>query len=104
MTDLINTKNLYKQWGPRTVQIEITNLCNARCIMCDRWNWDKKKAGNLTSNVMEKLFDDLINTGATEVIFSGGEPFMRPDFIDILALAKKSGLEVSIFTNGSLIT
>jgi len=37
------------------------------------------------------------------ILFTGGEPLLRPDFLEIYTYAKKKGLLVTIFTNGTLI-
>jgi radical SAM protein with 4Fe4S-binding SPASM domain len=38
------------------------------------------------------------------MLFTGGEPFIRPDFLDIYTYAKKKGLLITLFTNGTTIT
>ena len=41
--------------------------------------------------------------GTVNILFTGGEPFIRDDFLDILSYARKNGFTVSIISNGSLI-
>ncbi len=42
--------------------------------------------------------------GALWLFFTGGEPLLRPDFGDIYLAAKRAGLLITLFTNGTLIT
>jgi radical SAM protein with 4Fe4S-binding SPASM domain len=51
-----------------------------------------------------RLFDQLVEAGTFFVILTGGEPFVRPDFMEIVEAARKRRLSVTIFTNGTLIT
>jgi len=46
----------------------------------------------------------VLDAGVFTIGFSGGEPFLRPDFLDILEYAHKRGLVTSVATNGSLMT
>jgi len=49
------------------------------------------------------FFADIAKAGARWVTFTGGEPFMRKDILDIAKFAKDSGMEVSFISNGALI-
>jgi len=78
-----------------------TNMCNARCKMCFQWR-DKKASKNLlsTEEAKEMLgsFKELEN-----VVLSGGEPFMRPDLVELCdTLIKNSNPIITIPTNGSM--
>src|SRR5207253_7055176 len=48
--------------------------------------------------------DQLAAEGWLWVCFTGGEIFMRKDFLDIYAYAKEKGFLITLFTNGTLIT
>ena len=52
---------------------------------------------------IHRILDQLRDIGCFYLGFTGGEPFMRNDIMDILWYAKKSGFEVIIYSNGSLI-
>ncbi|MCW3129987.1 MAG: radical SAM protein [Methanophagales archaeon] len=87
---------------PLCVEFEITNQCNTRCIMCDRWKWRREK--ELSHEDIKKILSSLYNFGVKSIIFSGGEPTLRDDFIDILNYAKELNLHIGILSNGSNIT
>ena len=50
------------------------------------------------------MLDDLADYGAPVILFSGGEPLMRHDLLELIGYAKKKGLRAVISTNGTLIT
>jgi len=97
-------KNAIQNKIPLTVQIEITRECNYDCIFC-YLNGSKKINSSLliTKDIIRNLFNDLDKLGTEKIIFSGGEPFIRKDFKEILLLTKKYGFEIEIYTNASLI-
>jgi len=89
---------LYAEW-------EITYKCNFDCLHCylprEYRNSIKKE---LSLKEIETVMDKLVKLGVLWIVFSGGEPFMREDFLLILEKAQKKGFLVGISTNGSLIT
>jgi len=46
----------------------------------------------------------MVEAGTFYVILTGGEPFIRSDFMEIVVAARKRRLSVTIFTNATLIT
>ena len=50
------------------------------------------------------MIDDLAAFGCPVLLFSGGEPCLRPDFVELMGYAKSRGLRVVLSTNGTLIT
>jgi len=81
-----------------------TRRCNLRCVHCYSASADIDYAGELTTDEAKALLDDLGAFGAPVVLFSGGEPLMRPDLLELIAHAKGAGLRAVISTNGTLIT
>lgn len=68
---------------PRFLTYLVTFRCNARCVMCDCWK--KPSPDELTLSEIESIFAQLPRLDAVRL--SGGEPFLRPDFTQIAALA-----------------
>jgi radical SAM protein with 4Fe4S-binding SPASM domain len=58
----------------------------------------------LTLEEYKVLLDELAAAGTFWLLFSGGEPFARKDFLDIYTYAKHKGFLITIFTNGTIIT
>jgi len=80
-----------------------TNKCNMFCDHCYRGS-GQAAAGELTTEQAEKLLTEIAEAGFKIMIFSGGEPLLRPDLCQLIAYATKLGLIAVIGTNGSLLT
>lgn len=80
-----------------------TRRCNLKCVHCYAHSADFNYPGELTTDEGYRLLDDLGQFGAPVALFSGGEPLMRPDLLDLIRHAKKAGLRAVISTNGTLI-
>lgn len=82
--------------------IRITNACNLRCPHC------YTEAGlvlenELNTEEVKSIIDQLAKLKTLYIFFTGGEPFLRRDIVDILKYTDKKGIKVSISTNGQLI-
>ncbi len=82
--------------------IEVTMECNLNCKHCYAQGISQGK--EMTSQEFFNTIDEIVSLGCFWLLFTGGEPFNRSDFLDIYTYAKKKGLVVSIFTNATLIT
>lgn len=97
--------------GPFYVTVDITRQCNLHCPGCRYHSPDTPKpAGKgATPNHMplplfSALCDQLRSVGTTSMTISGeGEPFLHPHLPDMIAKAKAGGLNLSVYTNGTLI-
>lgn len=83
--------------------IRVTNGCNFRCIHCFP-NSSKVGESELTKEELIHLIDELARFKVLHVTFTGGEPFLRKDLVDIVEHANSKGMLVSICTNASLMT
>ena len=83
---------------------EITNTCNYNCAYCIFSSSNKVDKMELSYNEVLSVLQQLKNKHFTHIKFTGGEPFVRQDMINILQESKKLGFCVDISTNGSLIT
>jgi Fe-coproporphyrin III synthase len=82
----------------------ITRSCNLRCMHCYAHAVTKPNESEFSKEQVTKVIDDLARFGAPVILFSGGEPLMRPDLPDIAAYAVDKGMRAVISTNGTLIT
>ncbi len=78
--------------------------CNLKCIHCYSQSRDIEYPGELATEDAKAMLDDLANYGAPVILFSGGEPLMREDLLELAHHAKSKGLRAVISTNGTLIT
>lgn len=87
--------------------IEVTWRCNLTCAHCynnlpltDR----QARRDELTYDEHCRILDEIADAGCLWLLFTGGEVFVRPDFLDIYAFARRKGFLVTIFTNGTTVT
>ncbi|MFB3893696.1 MAG: 12,18-didecarboxysiroheme deacetylase [Phycisphaerae bacterium] len=80
-----------------------TRRCNLRCVHCYAGSADRQYEGELTTEEGLALLEDLAAFGSPVVLFSGGEPLLRPDLPALVAWARRLGLRAVISTNGTLI-
>jgi len=77
--------------------------CNLTCKHCYSISADKDFAGELSTDEVFTVMDDLRAFRVPVLILSGGEPLLRPDIFDIAKRAKQMGFYVGLSTNGTLI-
>ncbi|HUV62977.1 MAG TPA: radical SAM protein, partial [Sedimentisphaerales bacterium] len=63
-----------------------------------------KADDELSTDEAKTVLDDLVQFGVPSVLFSGGEPLMRPDLFELIGYAVERGMRAVISTNGTLIT
>lgn len=86
--------------------IELTLRCNNNCIhcYCNRPADDaNEKAREMSADTINRIISEAADAGCLWLLLTGGEPLLRPDFKDIYLYAKKKGLLLTFFTNGTLI-
>lgn len=81
-----------------------TRRCNLHCIHCYSESNNREYPGELTTEEGLSLIDDVAGFGAPTMIFSGGEPLMRPDIFELSAHASRRGLRCVLSTNGTFIS
>jgi len=77
--------------------------CNLTCKHCYSISADKDFAGELSTDEVFTVMDDLRAFRVPVLILSGGEPLLRPDIYEVAKHAKKMGFYVGLSTNGTLI-
>ena len=77
--------------------------CNLTCKHCYSISADTDFPGELSTEEVYKVMDDLKGFHVPVLILSGGEPLMRLDIFDISRRAKQMGFYVGLSTNGTLI-
>ncbi len=77
--------------------------CNLNCKHCYSLSADSDFPGELNTQQVFTVMDDLKAFKVPVLILSGGEPLLRPDIFEISARAKAMGFYVALSTNGTLI-
>ena len=90
---------------PEIVQIESTNICNAKCVFCPRDEMHRRQ-GIMSFDLFTKIVDECVELGITHVrVHNYGEPFVDRRLVEKVRYAKEKGIrEVGMISNGSLIT
>ncbi|AGA33314.1 Heme d1 biosynthesis protein NirJ [Thioalkalivibrio nitratireducens DSM 14787] len=78
--------------------------CNLTCKHCYSISADRDFPGELSTEEVFSVIDDLKGFGVPVLILSGGEPLLRPDIFDISKRAQAMGFYTGLSTNGTLIT
>lgn len=77
--------------------------CNLMCKHCYSISGDVDFPGELSTDEVFAVMDDLKAFGVPVLILSGGEPLLRPDIFEISRRAKDMGFYVGLSSNGTLI-
>jgi 12,18-didecarboxysiroheme deacetylase len=78
--------------------------CNLRCVHCYSHSRDVDYGGELNHAQGRRLIDDHAAFGVPVLLFSGGEPLMRPDIFELIGHAVEHGMRAVVSTNGTLIS
>ena len=81
----------------------ITRTCNLRCVHCYSDSYAQKYEGELSHDEARTVIDDVAGFKVPALLFSGGEPLIRPDLLELIAYATGKGLRITLSTNGTLI-
>ena len=81
----------------------ITRACNLNCVHCYARAVHHSEENELSTQEGFTLLDDLAAFGVPVILFSGGEPLVRPDLIELANHAVGKGMRAVISTNGTLI-
>lgn len=86
--------------------IEITRRCNLNCVHC--YLGDERTAAGDSAELDTAswlgLIDSLVAAGCLDLVFTGGEPLLRPDFGELYTRARLSGMRVTLFTNATAVS
>ncbi|UCE85303.1 MAG: radical SAM protein [Deltaproteobacteria bacterium] len=77
--------------------------CNMGCPHCYAAAVSRPSPTDLTTAEGLRLLAELAACGVSVVIFSGGEPLLRPDLFELLARARDLGIAPQLSTNGVFI-
>ncbi len=82
----------------------VTRRCNLKCVHCYSGSEDRDYEDELSFEEGKALIDDLAEFGSPVILFSGGEPLVRRDILDLIRYAAEKGRRAVLSTNGTLIT
>lgn len=92
---LVSRDNIY------SVTFEMTYNCNEKCVHC--YAFSDRIEQRLSYSEYCAIIDDLYDMNCQRISFTGGDPFVNPDFIDVFKYARKKGFICDIYTNGQYL-
>lgn len=93
------------QWGvPFSISIEPTTACNLRCPECPSGlRAFSRPTGNLRSDFFRKTIDELHRDLSFLIFYFQGEPYINPDFLEMVKYASQRGIYTITSTNGHFL-
>ena len=82
----------------------MTRACNLKCMHCYAHAVEQRTQQELSTDQAKSVIDDLKYFEVPVILFSGGEPMLRPDLAELAQYAVKKGIRAVISTNGTLIS
>ncbi len=79
------------------------SACNCRCVMCDIWK-DNKNLKQLTENDIIGLLSSLKKLGTQQVVMSGGEALLNPNFFRLCEILRNQNIRISLLSTGLSIS
>ena len=85
--------------------MSLSEVCNLKCQYCfnDKKREKRKNGESLSLDEMITVLEQYKNMGGRGVVFTGGEPTLNPNFVQICKSAKNIGLRTTVITNGTLL-
>ena len=94
------TQRALERGIPLSAHFDITYRCNERCVHC---YLDHDDHGEMTTAEIKSVLDQLADAGVFFLTFSGGEVFLRRDFLELVAYARRLLFNVKVKTNAAMI-
>lgn len=89
---------------PQYVNWEVINKCNMGCPYCFLGKHPEGVLSDLPTSVIKEVIARLKTGGARMLNYSGGEPLLRDDIVEIVRYGYKLGLTTILSTNGILLS
>ena len=93
-------REIYERRVPLHVHWDLTWRCDHSCVHC--YLTDRRQ-DELTLEEAIDVLDQLAEAGTLTILFSGGDPFLREDALDILRAARARSFDIRINTHGNFI-
>ncbi len=99
-TRFVDEHLLAKSDGPSHAQIGLTNACPQKCVYC----YNRERKGKVMDTAtIKRVIQDLKSMGVIWLGFTGGEPLLNRDIIEIIEMAS-TNCAVKLFTTGCTLT
>jgi radical SAM protein with 4Fe4S-binding SPASM domain len=94
------------QWGyPISISFEPTTSCNLRCPECPSGLREfTRPTGMLQKSFFQETIDDIYKELLYLIFYFQGEPYLNPDFLDMVKYAHNKGIYTATSTNAHYLT
>ena len=89
---------------PRTYWIDITSICNLRCVMCPQAKGLAKRQPKMSVATFAGIIDNVCENHPQIKFYLSGEPLLHEDLFDMIEYASHKGCQTEIHTNATLLT
>ena len=92
---------------PVSGSFDLTYRCNLRCVHCYAGHLTSRRAceaDELGTAQVLRLLSGAAASGCLTLLFSGGEPMVRPDFAEVYRAARRLGMLVTVFSNATMLS
>ena len=86
-----------------SIQLNVTQRCNLFCRHCYRAPEQVAPCPDPTTRELVDIMEQAHELGALFVAFSGGEPLLRPDWVELFQEARRLKMGTTLMTNGTLL-
>ena len=93
-------ERFFNKKTPLMIGWALTNRCNLKCIYC---NSHKIASKELDTDTILNIIDETKRLGTKVIAYTGGEPLLREDIVQILEYTKTNGIYTMLITNGILL-
>jgi len=88
-----------EQCPPVSIQLNLTNYCACKCIMCKKHEW---KLGSIEPDIVINLLDQFKKLNVESIVLSGGDPFAYHNILHIIEEISKRDFKLGILTAGNI--
>ncbi|MBN1360475.1 MAG: SPASM domain-containing protein [Sedimentisphaerales bacterium] len=89
---------------PSVYWIDITRLCDLRCVMCPQSYGLRDHRPTMSLDVFQRIVDDVCENHPLIKLYLSGEPLLHKDLLEMIAYADRQGCRTMIHTNATLLT